>query len=220
MSRSPWVPSTSLRCLLAAVLFLGLFTATEQRAAAAYSETPVWIGAPYAGFYSDISRPGKHGGNQVAFDYYATAGTTARVYAAPKNAAYNNQITAHITGSGTSSCGAAYGGYWVQVQLRHSGNPIGYVTYHHLQSNNAFRGAISRWGGVVGKVGSFKYSSCWKVTTARGAHLHIEFRNLNTKRQACAHDYGAVSLSATNYQGYLGVYSKPPLSGTRCPSGI
>ncbi|HEX7279312.1 MAG TPA: hypothetical protein VF255_06760 [Solirubrobacterales bacterium] len=220
MSDSPWAPSALLRLWLALALSIGLLTATEQDAVAAVSETPVWIGAPYAGFYSDVSRPGRHGGNQVAFDYYAPAGTTARVYAAPKNAAYNNQITAHITASGASSCGAAYGGYWVQVQLRHGSSPIGYVTYHHLQSNNTLRGPISRWGGVVGKVGSFKYSSCWQVRTAQGAHLHIEFRNLNTKRPACAHDYGAVSLSATNYQGYLGVYSKPQLSGNRCPSGI
>jgi hypothetical protein len=220
MSDSPLVPNALLRCWLAVVLSVGLFTATEQAAVAAVSETPVWIGAPYTGFYREGTRPGQHGGNQVAFDYYAAAGTTAKVYAAPKNTAYNNQITAHIISSGASSCGAAYGGYWVRVQIQHGSNPIGYVTYHHLQSNNAYRGPISRWGGTVGKVGWFKYSSCWQVRTTQGAHLHIEFRNLNSKRAACAQDYGAVSRSATNYQGYLGVYSKPPLSGNRCPSGI
>jgi hypothetical protein len=213
-------PKVLLRYWLAAVLSIGLLAATERVAVAAISETPVWIGAPYSGFYREGTRPGQHGGNQVAFDYYAPAGTTAKVYAAPKNAAYNSQIKASIISSGVSSCGAAYGGYWVRVQIQHGSNPIGYVTYHHLQSNNAYRGLISRWGGIVGKVGWFRYSACWQVRTAQGAHLHIEFRNLNSRRAACAHDYGAKGISATNYQGYLGVYSKPPLSGNRCPSGI
>lgn len=214
------VPTVLLRCWLAAVLSVGFLAAGERTAVAAISETPVWIGAPYKGFYDEDTLPGKHGGDDVAFDYYAPAGTTAKVYAAPKNPAYNSQITAHIISSRASPCGAAYGGYSVQVEIRRRGNPIGYVTYHHLQSRNTFRGPISRWGGTVGKTGSFRYSSCWQVTTTLGTHLHIEFKNLNTKREACAHDYGAIWRNATNYQGYLGVYSKPPSSDNRCPSGI
>lgn len=220
MNDGPWASGALLRSCLAVILGIGFLTATQQSAVAAVSETPVWIGAPYTGFYREGTRPGQHGGSDVAFDYYAPAGTTAKVYAAPKNSAYNSQIKAYIVSSAPSPCGAAYGGYSVRVQIQHGSNPIGYVTYHHLQSNNAYRGPISRWGGIVGKVGSFRYSSCWQVKTAQGAHLHIEFRNLNSKRAACAHDYGAVGRSATNYQGYLGVYSKPPLSRNRCPSGI
>lgn len=225
MNDAPWALGALVRCWLAMVLCIGFLAVTQQSAIAAVSETPVWIGAPYKGFYSKGTRPGQHGGNQVAFDYYARTGTTAKVYAAPKNPAYSSQIKAYIVSSAPSPCGAAYGGYSVRVQLQHGSNPIGYVTYHHLQASNPHRGPVSRWGGVVGKVGSFKYSSCWQVRTTLGTHLHIEFRNLNSKREACAHDYGAheygtVPISATNYQGYLGVYSKPPLKGNVCPSGI
>lgn len=196
--------------------------ATTQPASAAVSNTPVWIGAPYDGSYMSGTRPGTHGGNQIAFDYYGPAGRTVKIYAAPKNSAYNSQITAHITQSGAGSNDAAKCGYYAVVEIRHSGNPIGRVTFSHLTSKAATK-SISRWGGTVGTIAKLPYNSgakCYQVSGPSGAHTHIEFRNYNSTRPACAHDYGAVSKKAGNYQGYLGVYSKAPLSGNRCPSGI
>lgn len=191
-------------------------------ASAAVSSTPVWIGAPFNGGYLTATRPGQHGGNQVAFDYYAVAGTAVKFYAAPKNTAYNNQITAHIIASGAGSSNASKCGYYATVEVRHSGNAIGRVTYSHLAAM-APTGTISRWGGTVGTIAKLPYNSgatCYQVSNPSGEHTHIEFRNYNTTRAACAQDYGAVSKLATNYQGYLGDYGKAPLSGNRCPSGI
>lgn len=191
-------------------------------ASAAVSNTPVWIGAPYAGAYRNGTRPGQHGGNQVSFDYYAVPGTAVKIYAAPKNAAYNSQITAHITASGAGSGNAAKCGYYAVVEIRHSGNPIGRVTFSHLAAKASIK-TVGRWGGTIGTIAKLPYNSgatCYQVSNITGVHTHIEFRNYNSTRPACAHDYGAVSKSAGNYQGYLGVYAKAPLSGNRCPSGI
>jgi hypothetical protein len=192
-------------------------------ASAATSNTPVWIGAGYAGSYHDGTRPGQHGGNHVAFDFYQKAGTPVAIYAAPKNNAYNSQITAHITGSGAGSSNAAKCGYYAVVEIRHSGNPIGRVMFSHLAAKAA-TGPINRWGGSVGKIASLPFNggnSCYQVSTLNGVHSHIEFRSYGS-RPACAHDWGAVSIPATRYQGYIGDYGKAPVlkKGYVCPSGI
>lgn len=213
---------TLMRLLLCLITGAASLAVAEQPASAAISSTPVWIGAPYDGSYRNGTRPGQHGGNQVAFDYYAPSGRAVKIYAAPKNSAYNSQITAHVIGSGAGSGNAARCGYYAIVEIRRSGNPIGRVTFSHLAAKASLR-TISRWGGTVGTIARLPWgytSGCYQVNTVSGEHTHIEFRNYNTTRAACAQDYGAVSKKATNYQGYLGVYSKAPLSGNRCPSGI
>lgn len=191
--------------------------------AGAVSNTPVWIGAPYPGNYRNGTRPGQHGGNQVAFDYYAVAGTLVEIYAAPKNAAYNSAIKAFVVASGAGSGNAARCGYYAVVEIRHSGNPIGRVTFSHLAAPAA-KGERARWGGDIGRIARLPWgytTGCYQVNGSSGEHTHIEYRNYNTTRPACAHDYGAPAPKVRgNYQGYLGVYSKPPLSGNRCPSGI
>jgi hypothetical protein len=216
------------RILAGGVAALGIAAAAvlvaPLAAHAATSNTPVWIGAPYAGSYKNGTRPGQHGGNQVAFDFYASAGTTVKVYAAPKNSAYDNQITAHITQTGVArvvaSETAAQCGYYAVVQIRHNGNEIGQIKYAHLASAPAL-GQISRWGGTVGTIAALPFgdSPCYQVSNSSGRHIHIELRSYGS-RPACGHDYGAVSLQPTNYIGYIGDYGKAPLSGNRCPSGI
>lgn len=199
-----------------------LLVAGPTPAAAATSNTPVWIGAGYAGSYMNGTRPGQHGGNQVAFDFYARAGTTVKIYAAPKNDAYNSQVTAHIIGSGAGSGNAANCGYYAVVEIRRNGNPIGRVMFSHLKAKAA-TGQVNRWGGTVGTIASLPFNqprgSCYQVTNSRGQHTHIEFRSYGS-RPACAHDWGAISIPATRYQGYIGDYGKAPLSGNRCPDRI
>lgn len=212
--------------LLVLALIGGVVIASPAPASAATSNTPVWIGAGFAGSYMNHTRPGTHGGNQVAFDYYALAGTTVSIYAAPKNAAYNNQITAHIVDSNASSMagGAAKCGYYALVEIRHSGKTIGRVYFGHLAAK-ASLGTINRWGGKVGKVAELplnqpdKPGACYVVSRPTGRHSHIEFRSSGS-RPACAHDYGAVSVPATKYQGYIGDYGKAPLKNNVCPKGI
>lgn len=218
--------SASVVAAVAAAVLSVLVLAPPAQAVT--SNTPVWIGAPFAGKYgSEGTQPGSHGGNQVAFDFFAPSGTVVKLYAAPKNTAYNNAITAVVkeTGisrpSGTTQT-AAQCGYYARIEIRHNGNPIGLVSFHHLSGVPAPGTAIARWGGTVGTVANLPLSSgasCYQVTTAAGRHTHIEFRNYGT-RPACAHDYGQVSRVAGNYQGYLGDYGKAPLTGNRCPSGI
>jgi len=213
--------STPRARLLLMAIVCSLAMGTSLPAEAATSNTPVWIGAGFGGSYMNGTRPGQHGGNQVSFDYYGGAGTTVRIYAAPKNSAYNDQITAHIIGSGAGSGDATYCGYYAVVEIRRSGNAIGRVTFSHLAAR-APTGSINRWGGTVGKVASLPLNSgraCYQVRYASGRHTHIEFRSYGS-RPACAHDWGATSIPATRYQGYIGDYGKAPLSGNRCPSGI
>lgn len=218
----PRTPTGLTTRLLLIVAVLGtLVLGSPIPAGAATSNTPVWIGAGFAGSYMNGTRPGQHGGNQVAFDYYGSGGTTVRIYAAPKNPAYNSQITTHIIGSGAGSGNATYCGYYAVVEIRHGGNPIGRVTFSHLAARAA-TGQIGRWGGTVGKLASLPLNSgyaCYQVRSASGRHTHVELRNYGP-RAACAHDWGTVSIPETRYQGYLGDYGKAPLSGNRCPSGI
>lgn len=193
--------------------------------------TAVWIGAPFAGFYRTATRPGVHGGNQVAFDYYTGgAAVTAKIYAAPKNTALDNRITAHITASEPGSGNATKCGYYAVVEIRDNGVAVGRVTFSHLAAK-APLGQIARYGGVVGKVATNlplnqPEGSCYQVTNyAGGVHTHIEFRSYGT-RSACAQDYGpasgtsTVSKAESNFQGYLGDYGKAPLAGKTCPAGI
>lgn len=215
--------------LLAAVALIATTALTGSAPAhAATSDTPVWIGAGYAGKYMTHTQPGVHGGNQVSFDFYARAGTRVKIYAAPKNTALNSRITAHII---ASDAGSRYGtknaaacGFYAVVEIRHSGNKIGRVTFSHLASK-ARIGTISRWGGTVGTIAKLPYNqpnrtgACYVVSNPNGEHTHIEFRS-DGSRPACAHRWGAVSIPAGRYQGYIGNYGKAPLSGNRCPSGI
>ena len=218
-SRRGSVVKSGLRAV--AALLIATLVAGPDPATAATSNTPVWIGAGFAGSYRDGTRPGQHGGNQVAFDYYGSAGTTVRIYAAPKNTAYNNQITTHIIASGAGSGDAARCGYYAVVEVRHSGNPIGRVTFSHLAAKAAI-GQMARWGGQVGTIANLPLNSgaaCYQVKYASGRHSHIEFRNYGS-RPACGQDWGVTSIPETRYQGYVGDYGKAPLSGNRCPSGI
>jgi hypothetical protein len=95
------------------------------------------------------------------------------------------------------------------------------VTFSHL-AGLARSGQIGRWGGVVGKIAPLPLNgpySCYQVRLPSGRHSHVEFRSYGS-RAACAHDWGAVPIPATRYQGYIGDYGKVPLSGNRCPNGI
>ena len=214
----------STRALLAALLALGSIAVPFAGRADAAANTPIWIGAPFAGSYRDATRPGAHtptSGWHVAYDFYARANTTVRFYAAPKNPAHNNQVTAAIINSGPTCSNARLNGYWAIVEVRHNGVAVGQVLYSHL-AREATRGAISRWGGTVGTVAALPFNSgsrCYAVRNADGQHVHMDLKNLGS-RPACAHDWGAVAIPETRYQGYLGDYGRQPLSGNRCPSGI
>lgn len=239
--------TTAKRALTAvALLTATLFALPMQTASADSASTPIWVGAPFQGQWPGNARsvgslPQSHAPvytvsgysykHDWAIDYYAVAGTPVRVYAAPKNSALNNRVTARVllVRAACASGVIGYGGYQVQVGLFDGAARVGSVTYAHVnpdfngdgQTTAAdvnYRGGISRWGGYIGKVGAYTRNSCWDVSRSSGHHLHMEFANV--KNYSCYRPGVPqnATLKASEYMGYLGgAYA----SGTRraCPHG-
>ena len=213
-------------------LLSALLVASPSPATAATSNTPVWIGAGYAGSYQDGTRPGQHSGNHVAFDFFQKAGTAVAIYAAPKNSAFNKQghgprrrRTRGQPSTGSRNDTASKCGYYARVEIRHSGNPIGMVSFHHLASRAPTKREISRWGGTVGKIAEvaaqFRRSPCYQVKHAQNRRaLAYRVPELRLSSRLRPRLRGNVSIPAARYQGYIGDYGKAPLSGNRCPAGI
>lgn len=235
---------------MVAMIAVGLLAAALAPASPAgalgSATTAVWVGAPYQGTYAGTngrptsSLPGRHtpvysvpGYSYVhdwAMDFYAPAGTAVRVYAAPKNSAYNSTVTAQVL-SVRPACRSgiiSYGGYVVFVGVFHEGVRVGDIAYAHVNpdfnrdgvTNSAdinYRGSISRWGGYIGQIGKYTRNSCWDVGTTAGHHLHLEFANV--KNYACYRNLPAGSvIKASEYMGYLGgAYASGP--NRPCPPG-
>jgi hypothetical protein len=152
--------------------------------AAGRANTPVWLGAPFAGKYGGTSgrpdtRPGVHERywGQWAADLYAPKNTGVYLYAAPKDSRLNSAITAKVLSVNPVSCGFSRGGYNVTIGIYHSGTHVGSALYTHISSPAKKGTSISRWGGKIGVVGWYTKSDCWYVSTAAGAHVHFEARN-------------------------------------------
>jgi hypothetical protein len=218
--------------LLMAASVVGTVVHVTPASAAGSATTPVWVGAPFRGTYAGTggrpatSLPGRHAPvygvpgfsylHDWAMDFYAPAGTEVRVYAAPKNAALNSQITARVL-SVRATCASGvigHGGYAVFVGIFHSGVRVGSIAYAHVNpdfdrngvTNSAdigYRGSLSRWGGYIGKVGAYTRNSCWDVGSTSGHHVHLEFANV--RNYSCYRNLGAGSVIAQGeYMGYLG----------------
>ena len=206
--------------------------------------TPVWIGAPLAGKWptaagcagatypsAACSLPPVHHtfrwSNPAAGDWGydqqgVSNGSAVRLYAAPKNTTYNNQITARVQWVGTactptsgesSASTLGRGGRAVTVAIYHGSSKIGTVAFVHV--NTSLRGgeAIARWGGQIGTVGSYTRNSCWT-----GVHVHAEL--FNASGYACYNGTWSAgqSIVAGNYIGYLGgTFASAPRRP--CPAG-
>lgn len=233
--------------ILFAILALMMLAPALPVSAAGSSTTPVWVGAPFRGAYAGTnnrpagSLPGRHtpvytvpGYNYThdwSMDFYAPAGTDVMVFAAPKNSVYNNEITAQVL-SVRAACGSGVignGGYVVIVGIVHAGVRVGSVAYAHVNpdfdrngvtnsTDISFRGTVSRWGGYIGKVGSYVRNSCWDVGTTNGHHVHVEFANV--KNYACYRDLAPGSvISQGEFMGYVGgAYASA--KNKPCPAGV
>jgi len=195
-------------------------------------DTKVWVGAPFAGTWPGNARstdslpsmhapvytvPGHNWKHDWAMDFYATAGTQVKVFAAPKDNRLDSRITAQVL-SVTPTClrkstetvaqQVARGGYVVYVGVYDGGVRVGTITYAHVNPafDASYRGGINRWGGLVGTVGQYTNNSCWQVTKTTGHHVHIELSNENSKNMACYRPGVAqnASLPVNDYIGYLG----------------
>lgn len=194
--------------LVVLVLLLGVLGVTVgpvvPEASAATARTSVWVGSPaqstwptasgcsgarypsancslpsvhHTFFYGDPYR------GDVGWDLQNVAnGQEVRLYAAPNNTNYNNQVTAHVLRV-LPACAAAYsgestssrvsrGGYAVVIEIRHSGTKIGTIKYVHIQPSVSAGQTISRWGSLVGRVGTYRSNPCWS-----GRHIHMELMN-------------------------------------------
>lgn len=221
----------------AALLVLGLLVAGPvQDASAATARTSVWIGSPTTSTWPNAdgcagatypsakcSLPSVHHTfnygdpypGDVGWDQQRVAsGQEVRLYAAPNNTAYNNQVTAHvlrvvpacaaITGE-SASARIARGGYAVVVEIRHNGTPIGTIKYVHVQPAVGV-GQVARWGALIGRVGSYTPNRCWG-----GLHLHVEL--LNYANYACYNKSWKPGQQtyATNFVGFIGgAYATSP----------
>jgi hypothetical protein len=166
---------------------------------------------------ADCSQPSTHHtfkwGNpypgDFGFDQQNVApDATVRVYAAPQDPNIAGRINARIESVGLAcraEPGETYaqtrgrGGDAVRVGIYDGGTRVGTVTYVHVNAAVSGGQAISRWGGVVGTVGSYRSNPCW-----RGRHLHAEL--YNDVNYAC-YNRGWRSgqrMSVTNFIGYLG----------------
>lgn len=178
------------------------------------SSTPVWIGAPYAGYWPgsplpNDARPGTHlpvFGGDWAMDYYQVAGTAVRVYVAPKDGAVGGAITTKVISLGpTCAPGHGSAGYNVKVGVYDRGTQVGWVSYAHVQpvAGLANGSSVNRWGGQIGTVGAYSYSQCYQVNNASGQHVHFEA--YNQKNYSCYRSLSNhASIKATEYMGYLG----------------
>lgn len=197
---------------------------------AGVARTPVWVGAPLAGIWPTADRcagaaypsascslpsahhtfrwsnayPGDWGYDQQR----VTAGAAVRLYAAPQNTAYNNQIIARVQSvrtacaprSGESTAATlSRGGRAITVAIFHNTTKIGTVTFVHVDSGLSAGQTISRWGSQVGTIGRYTSNSCWT-----GVHLHAEL--YNESNYAC-YNKGwrpGQTMNAANFIGYLG----------------
>jgi hypothetical protein len=194
----------------------------------------VWVGMPFNGAWPDTqgctastvfptpycSLPSVHRSDYSgdwAMDIQGVAARTpVVVYAAPKNTALNNSITAQVATVRTACANGviAYGGYEVVVNFYYGSQLIGHATYAHVNPSVSQGQTISRWGSQIGVVGSYTSNGCWT-----GVHTHFEL--YNASHYACYRPgvTPAARLNATNYIGYLGgSYASGPHQA--CPAGI
>ncbi len=195
-------------------------------------DTKVWVGAPFAGAWPGSARstsslpanhkpvykvPGHSWLSDWALDYYAVAGTSVKVYVAPKDSRLASRITTQVldvqptcaaVAGETASQRIARGGYVVFVGVFDSGLRVGTVAYAHVNPAFAtsYRGTLNRWGGVVGTVGQYTYNKCWQVSVSTGHHVHMEFSNENPTYMACYRPNVPqnATLAVSEYMGYLG----------------
>jgi len=165
---------------------------------------PIWFGSPVNGhFPTDASSfPQNHHlayGGDWSMDIPAGAGQTVQVYAAPQDG--RSTVTAKVL-SVAPACAShriSDGGYVVRVGFFNGAAEIGYVAYAHLNPSVSAGQSISRWGGVLGTVGSYTRSSCWT-----GSHSHVEAYNVHNYSCFNGTFHRGIAIAKSNFIGRLG----------------
>jgi hypothetical protein len=132
-----------------------------------------------------------------AVDLPTGVGQQAILYIAPQN---GDNITTKIDQIGEACGGGRNGGKFVTVGIYAGSLRIGSATYGHINPSVSVGQWVSRWGTVLGTVGSYTVNSaCWT-----GGHVH--FQLYSNKNYACynkdyTHDY---PVHRTNFVGFTG----------------
>ena len=189
---------------------------------------PVWVGAPFSGTWVPVdydcppyvseataiaqqscSRPAYHHFlasasapyGDFAVDLGAPVGTPAVVYAAPQNPAVAIRAVVDNIQPACSSRLVSDGGYAITVAFYAGSTRVGSATYGHINPMAGLtRGqAISRWGGIVGTVGTYNRGGCWT-----GPHLH--FQMYSQHNYACYNRgwQDRQHMNPSNFLGYIG----------------
>ena len=183
---------------------------------------PVWVGAPFAGRWVPVifdcppadatptdtcSMPGYHHflntwsapAADWAVDLGAPAGTSVKVFAAPRTAGTPVVAKVERVRPACTSRDLALGGHAVTVAFYSGAIRVGSATYAHIRPSVTEGQTISRWGAVVGTVGRYAKNGCWD-----GDHLHFQMES--TRNFACFNGSwrNQAQMSPTNFLGYTG----------------
>jgi hypothetical protein len=165
----------------------------------------VWVGSPVNGHWptNTDSLPANHhivyGGDWSVDLQGVGAGQSVYLYAAPQNGYSSVSAKVEIVRPACASGNPADGGYRVTVGMYNGGTKVGTATYAHIQPRVAAGQWVSRWGAVLGTVGSYRWNSCWK-----GVHVHHEM--YSQQNYAC-YNKGytpGYPIRRTNFLGFIG----------------
>jgi hypothetical protein len=188
--RTGWTIAVAVIAVVMAFVAVSV-TPTEDVASAGTARTPVWVGAPVGGLLAAVDAPHVQVGQPLS--------GRLRLRSAERRARRHGPGVRRAEPGETYAQTRGRGGDAVRVGIYDGGTRVGTVTYVHVNAAVSGGQAISRWGGVVGTVGSYRSNPCW-----RGRHLHAEL--YNDVNYAC-YNRGWRSgqrMSVTNFIGYLG----------------
>jgi len=189
-------------------------TTTPSQPSSGSAGLEVWCGSPVDGNYPTWSGsyPQHHGqpyGGDVEFDIPAGANQSAQIFCAPQDG--RSAVTAKVE-SVRPACRSrviADGGHYVQVGLYNGTARIGFIGISHVNPSVSVGQEISRWGGTIGTIGSYRRNSCWD-----GTHAHVALYSTTTF--ACANTTYASGqrISKSNFIGFL---SRGRARAATCP---
>ncbi len=181
------------------------FTATAG-AHHAPSLPAVNVQPPFSGYWDRFgyAPPSSHHivyGGDWSVDMYRSPGSTVRVRAWPVSqqggVAYRIAEVRRACGSGVYS----HGGNRVKVDFHYAGKHIGHAWYAHLANVAVAPGQWVPHGALLGYTARFTYSSCYKVTSDAGVHVHFEL--FSNRHYACY-----IRRSAGAWVDYWGVIGR------------
>ncbi len=221
---------TLLVKVLPSTLFVALVTALAiaagptYNAEASHSESYVFPGAPFSGYYNlgNNAPPSSHHrpwGGHWATDFYHTSGVEGKLWIATND----GTTYAVVAAKGSSCTGNAWAGWAYKFDLRNASGSRGWYLLAHVSdigmdpfnpyqlyqgqsvTNGATVGWVAFWGSGAGvPAGVPPAQQCYAVNYDSSNHFHVEMgQSIGANHYACYYTY-----SASQYvwaQDYLGI---------------